>query len=131
VPVNGTEVSRRGAEVAIVIARVLDAPLTALYVSRSGSKDLQGRYRRMRSRGREQAILKDIVELAERYGHRIRTAVRADVAADLAIASQLRRGGNDLIVMGVARRVGEQLYFGDTAAAVFSKGFASILLVST
>jgi nucleotide-binding universal stress UspA family protein len=85
----------------------------------------------MRLRGREQAILNDIVELAERYGHRIRTAVRADVAADVAIASQLRRGGHDLIVMGVARRVGEPLDFGDTAAAVFRKASASILLVST
>jgi Kef-type K+ transport system membrane component KefB len=131
VPVNGTEVSRRGAEVAIVIARVLNAPVTALYVSRSGPKNRAGRYRQMRPRGREQAILKDIVELADRYGHRIRTAVRADVAADVAIAAQLRRGGNDLIVMGVARRVGDALYFGETAASVFRKAPASMLLVST
>jgi nucleotide-binding universal stress UspA family protein len=131
VPVNGTEVSRRGAEVAIVIARVLDAPLTALYVSRPPAKDgLPGRYRAMRSRGREQAILKDIVELAERYGHRIQTAVRADVAPELAITSQLRRGAHNLVVMGVARRAGDELYFGDTAGAVFRKASASMLLVS-
>ena len=131
VPVNGTEVSRRGAEVAIVIARVLDAPLTALYVSRLPARDRPGRYRETRARGREQAILKDIVEVAERYGHRIRTAVRTDVAADLAIAAEIRRGGHDLIVMGVARHVGEQLYFGDTAASVFNKAPTSILLVAT
>jgi nucleotide-binding universal stress UspA family protein len=131
VPVNGTEVSRRGAEVAIVIARVLNAPLMALYVSRSSARDRPDRNRQMRARGREQAIFKDIVELAERCGHRIRTAVRNDVAADLAITSQLRRGGHDLIVMGVARRVGEPLYFGDTAGAVFQKAPASMLLIST
>ena len=122
---------RRGAEVAIVIARVLDAPLTALYVSRLPARDRLGRYRETRARGREQAILKDIVELAERCGHRIRTAVRNDVAADLAIAAEMRRGGHDLIVMGVARHVGEQLYFGDTAASVFNKAPTSILLVAT
>jgi nucleotide-binding universal stress UspA family protein len=122
---------RRGAEVAIVIARVLDAPLTALYVSRLPARDRLGRYRETRARGREQAILKDIVELAERCGHRIRTAVRNDVAADLAIAAEMRRGGHDLIVMGVARHVGEQLYFGDIAASVFKKARASMLLVST
>ena len=37
VPVNGTEVSRRAAEVAIALARATKAPLTALYVT-SGSK---------------------------------------------------------------------------------------------
>jgi nucleotide-binding universal stress UspA family protein len=122
VPVNGTEVSRRGAEVAIVIARVLDAPLTALYVSRPPAKDgPPGRYRAMRLRGREHAILKDIVELAERCGHRIQTAVRADIDAELAISSQLRSGTHNLVVMGVARRVGDELYFGDPAALCSGK----------
>jgi K+:H+ antiporter len=131
VPVNGTDASRRGAEVAIVIARVLDAPITALYVSRSNAKDRRSRRQGILARRREQAILKDIVELADRYGHRIRTAIRADIAPDVAIASQIRRGGHDLIVMGVAQRVGEPLYFGETAASVFEKAPASMLLVST
>jgi nucleotide-binding universal stress UspA family protein len=129
--VNGTEVSRRGAEVAILIARVLDAPVTALYISRSNPRERRERYGGIRARRRERAILGDIVELAEQYGHRIATAVRDDVAPDLAILSQVRRAGNDLIVMGVARRVGETLYFGDTAASVFRNTPVSILLVST
>jgi Kef-type K+ transport system membrane component KefB/nucleotide-binding universal stress UspA family protein len=131
VPVNGTDASRRGAEIAIVIARVLDAPITALYVSRSNPKARRSRNRGIRLRRREQAILKDIVELADRYGHRVRIAVRDEIAADVAIVSQVRQGGHDLIVMGVARRVGESLYFGDTAASVFEKASASMLLVST
>src|ERR1700674_4438268 len=131
VPVNGTDASRRGAEIAIVIARVLHAPITALYVSRSNPKARRSRNRGIRLRRREQAILKDIVELADRYGHRVRIAVRDEIAADVAIVSQVRRGGHDLIVMGVARRVGESLYFGDTAASVFEKASASMLLVST
>ena len=81
--------------------------------------------------GANRRSLKDIVELADRYGHRVRIAVRDEIAADVAIVSQVRRGGHDLIVMGVARRVGESLYFGDTAASVFEKASASMLLVST
>ena len=56
VPVNGTDASRRGAEIAIVIARVLDAPITALYVSRSNPKARRSRNRGIRLRRREQAI---------------------------------------------------------------------------
>ena len=58
VPVNGTEYSRRAAEVAIAIARASHAPLTALYVAPRGRK---------RSRRYEEAILKDISKLAETY----------------------------------------------------------------
>ena len=37
-PVNGTETSRRAAEVAIVLARASGCPLTALYVAPGGKK---------------------------------------------------------------------------------------------
>ena len=39
VPVNGTDVSRRAAEVAIALARASKAPLTALYVAPGGKQD--------------------------------------------------------------------------------------------
>src|SRR5580704_15896754 len=38
VPVNGTLVSRRAAEIAIAVARVLEAPIAALYVSNANSR---------------------------------------------------------------------------------------------
>ena len=60
VPINGTATSRHAAEVAIVLARASKAPLTALYVTAGGKKT--------RSRHYEEAILKDIVALAESYG---------------------------------------------------------------
>jgi nucleotide-binding universal stress UspA family protein len=37
---------------------------------------------------------------------------------------------NDLIVLGVGRRPGDKLFFGDTAMAVFEQAPASILLVA-
>jgi nucleotide-binding universal stress UspA family protein len=41
--------------------------------------------------------------------------------------SQAKKGRHDLIVMGVQRRPGDKLFFGDTAAAVFEKSPASLL----
>lgn len=55
----------------------------------------------------------------------------ADVAADEAILGQARRLGSNLIVMGVTRRSGERLFFGETAAAVFERTPAAMLLLST
>jgi len=132
VPVTGTEVSQRAADLAIALARAADAPLTALYVSNAKPNGGRGRRRRnYRERLQEQSILKDVVERAEQYDLDIRTAVRADISPDQAIVQEAKRGGHDLIVMGVNRRTGETLNFGDTAAAVFDKADVSILFVSS
>jgi Kef-type K+ transport system membrane component KefB/nucleotide-binding universal stress UspA family protein len=130
VPVNGTEVARRGAEVAIMIARGVGAPLRLLQVSPITGRDRSERRRGMRARRREQAVLKDIATLASQQGQDIAEALHAEGAADEAILSHAGRR-NGLIVMGVARRRGEPLFFGDTASSVFEKTPASIMLVST
>ncbi len=122
VPVNGTDVSRRAAEVAIVLARVSQAPLTALYVNPGGKRG---------ARTYEEAILKDIVQLADTYDLTIRTAVRADMAPDDAILKEAARGKHNLLVMGVGRRPGEKLFFGDTAAALLEKSEGSLLFVAS
>ena len=70
------------------------------------------------SRRHEETILRDIVELAERYDTPIRTALRVDIAPEDAILRQARLGRYDLVVMGVGRPAGETLYFGKIAAAV-------------
>ena len=123
VPVNGTEMSRRAAEIAIAMARASKASLTALYVAPGGKKK--------RSRQYEEAILKDIVEIAESYELELRTTVRADVAAEEAILKELARGKHNLIVMGVGRRPGEKLFFGDTAAALLENSEKSLLFVAS
>jgi nucleotide-binding universal stress UspA family protein len=61
----------------------------------------------------------------------VKTAVRSDVAPDAAILAQAKAGGHDLIVMGVQRRPGDKLFFGDTAASVFEKSPASLLLLAS
>ena len=123
VPVNGTQVSRRAAEVAIALARATKAPLTALYVTSGSSKS--------RSRRNEEAILKDVVELAESYGIDLRTAVRGDVDPDVAIIKECERRKHNVVVMGVGRRPGEKLFFGDTAASLLEKAKMSLVFVAT
>jgi nucleotide-binding universal stress UspA family protein len=126
VPVNGTEQARRGAEIALVMARATRASLTVLYVA-----PVESGRRRRGSRRNEEAILKDIVGLAGGYNMSIRTAVLAGTAADDAILKEARRRNHNLIVMGVARRPGEKLFFGDTAAGLLSDSETSLLFVAT
>jgi Kef-type K+ transport system membrane component KefB/nucleotide-binding universal stress UspA family protein len=130
VPVNGTEPSRRAAEVAITLARASKAPLTVLYVAIRTSSRRGGR-RGIRNRSHEEAILKDIVAIADGYNMSIRTAVVAERAADEAILHELDRRNHNLVVMGVGRRPGEKLFFGDTASALLEKSQRSLLFVAT
>ena len=130
VPVHGTEVSRRAAEVAIAIARACGCPLTALYVSNPGARAAR-KGRSFRARAQEEAIVKDIVELADRYDVQTKTFVRSEVAPDQAILTESKKAGHDLIIMGVSRRPGDKLFFGDTAAAVFEQSAISIIFVAS
>jgi Kef-type K+ transport system membrane component KefB/nucleotide-binding universal stress UspA family protein len=130
VPVNGTDVSRRAAEVAIAIAHACNCPVAALYVA-LGATDSPRKRRGFRARQQEQAIMKDFVEMADRYDVKAKTAVRADQAPDKAILAELKKANHDLIIMGAGRRPGDKLFFGDTAAAVLEKSPASILFVAT
>src|SRR6476661_3233683 len=130
VPVNGTEPSRRAAEVAITLARATKAPVTVLYVAvRTATR--RGMRRGIRTRRNEEAILKDIVTIADGYNMSIRTAVVAERAADEAILSELERRNHNLVVMGVGRRPGDKLFFGDTASALLEKSVRSLLFVAT
>jgi nucleotide-binding universal stress UspA family protein len=133
VPVRGNKVSRRGAEVALALARAGAGMVTALYVM--GTVGLGAEQRRLRrptaTRRHEEAILKDVVDLADRYETSVRTLLRVDIAPEDAILRQARIGGYDLVVMGVGRPAGETLYFGKVAAAVLENSQQSILLVSS
>ena len=130
VPVNGTEPSRRAADVAITMARATKASLTVLYVAvRAAGKESVRRG--LRTRRHEEAILKDIVAIADGYNMAIRTAVLADNAADEAILNEAARRKNNLIVMGVGRRPGEKLFFGDTASSLLEDAECSLLFVAS
>jgi Kef-type K+ transport system membrane component KefB/nucleotide-binding universal stress UspA family protein len=131
VPVNGTEVSRRAAEFAIAIARAFEAPITALYVSVQKPPARGRRGLGSRARRQQQAILKDIVVLADQYDQKVKTAVRADIAADEAVLAEAKRDGHNLIIMGVGRRPGDALFFGETAAGIFERSPISVMFLSS
>jgi nucleotide-binding universal stress UspA family protein len=121
VPVNGTEPSRRAAEIAIAMARASRAPITALYVTPpSNSRS---------PRRRADGILKDIVALGDTYDVEAKTAVRSEKLPDQAILKEMSKRKHNLIVMGVERRPGEKLFFGDTATAILEKSDRSIVFV--
>jgi nucleotide-binding universal stress UspA family protein len=129
VPVNGTEQSRRAAEVAITLARATQAAITVLYVSvRSGRRAARSG---LRTRRHEEAILKDIVAIADGYNMSIRTALLEDNSTDDAIFSAAKRRKSNIIVLGVGRRPGEKLFFGDTAAAMLKDAECSLLFVAS
>jgi nucleotide-binding universal stress UspA family protein len=122
VPVNGTEVSRRAVEIALVIARPNDARVTTLYVPSGTQNSDRRRPRRGSATHRnEEAVLKEVTDLADRYGSKVRTQMRVDFPADDAILKEGQRGKCDLIILGVTRRPGETLHFGNTAAAVLER----------
>ena len=70
-------------------------------------------------------------ELADRYDTKVQTAMRVDVAAEDAILKEARRGKYDLTILGVTRRPGETLSFGNMAAAVLESSDMSILFVAS
>jgi Kef-type K+ transport system membrane component KefB/nucleotide-binding universal stress UspA family protein len=129
IPVNGTEVSRRAVEVGLALARANDAQVTALYVTRANAND-GTRKRAQATRRNELAVLKDISALADRYEVRVRSTTRANMAPNEAILRESKRG-YDLIVLGVSRRPGDTLFFGNTAAAVLDRSETSNLFVAS
>jgi len=105
------------------MARAARAPVTVLYVAPPANGG------RKRSRGMADALLKDIVALGESYDIDAKTAVRTEHTADEAVLKEVEKRKHNLIVMGVERRPGEKLFFGETATAVLEKSDRSIVFV--
>jgi Kef-type K+ transport system membrane component KefB/nucleotide-binding universal stress UspA family protein len=132
VPVTGTGYSRRGAEVALALARADQGSVTALYVAMPNRRSLHRRIPAPWAIGAdEEAILREIVELGDQMDVSVRTAVRAHIAAEDAILRQLKSGKHNAIVMGVSPRPGGTLFFGNVAAAILGKSERSVVFVSS
>ena len=131
IPVNGTEVSRRAAEIGLTLARASDAQVTALFVTRAnGGAKANSAARKRAARRNERAILKDIGALGDRYDVDIRSTTLVNLAPADAIVREAKRG-YDLVVLGVSRRPGDTLFFGDTAASVLERSDTSNLFVAS
>ena len=129
VPVNGTNVSRRGAELAVALARSSGAQVTVLHVSDPAAV---ARRRRLSAiRGVSQSAVREVVRFADQQGVVLKTASRVNIAPEDAILRQARLGRHDLIVMGVARRPGDTLAFGTVAETVLEASDRSVIFVAS
>src|SRR5579875_883791 len=131
VPFTGSQVSRRAFEIAVAIARSAQAPVTALYVSATATQDARRRPPGIRFRRDEDAVLREAVEIAERFQVTIRTVVRRRVPVGDAIERQASRGRHNLIVLGVSPSGGDTLFFGNTAMDLLERAACSLLFVSS
>jgi nucleotide-binding universal stress UspA family protein len=130
VPVNGTAHSRHGAEVALALARADHGSVTALYVA---VPSRQSWHRRLASPlpGGADATLREIVQIGDRMGVPVRTAIRRTNAPEEAILRRLNTGTHNLIVMGVSPRAGATLSFGNMASAILERAERSVVFVSS
>jgi Kef-type K+ transport system membrane component KefB/nucleotide-binding universal stress UspA family protein len=120
VPVNGTEASRRAAEVAFTLARANGAQVTVLYVTGPRDDAKRGSREGRSGRRNDKAILDDIGALAQRYAVKVRRTMPEDIAPVEAILKEAKHNC-DLIVLGANRRPGETLFLGNTAAAILDR----------
>ena len=126
-PITGSEISRRGLEVAVTLARATGARLTALYAPRDSGAETRASL----WTAADDAVLRDAVALAERYGVPVSTLVRRNMSPADAILRQAHAGEHNLVVMGVARRAGETLTLGVAADAVLARCDKSVLFVAS
>ncbi|MES0032046.1 cation:proton antiporter [Mesorhizobium sp. M0040] len=124
---NGTQVARRAADLALALARPNRARIKVLYVSQKAAK---GRRSTSVSHSREEAVLKDIADLAGRYGLHIDTAFHTRVTPDKAITREAAKGAA-IVVMVVTQRPGEDLFFGETAGAVLAACNCPVVLLAS
>lgn len=132
VPVNGADYSRRAAEVGLCLARAGSGRVTVLYVSTSPRVRTRPRWRDQLSLAdHEEEILRDILRLAEIEGVPIQTKRQAHPHPEEAILQEVATGLHSLVLLGVSRRPGEALFFGNTPQAVVDRCPVSVFLLST
>ncbi|MGN6148414.1 MAG: cation:proton antiporter domain-containing protein [Rhizomicrobium sp.] len=133
VPVNGTDASRNGAEMAFALAPPKESAVTVLHVGErpaSNGAKRTNRANKNAQKRNEKAVLEDAVKLAKRYGHSaLRTTVHTDVAPDEAILEEAKKAGVNLVVIGANRRVGDHLFLGQTVACTLKNWGGAIVLV--
>jgi len=138
VPVSGTSVSRRGAELAVALAQGSRGSVTALHIAgRSARRPLHRRFGDLFVRQDEieedpstNPITDEIVQLARAYSVNVRSAVRSHRDPDTAILREIGAGRHDVLVMGVSPRPGDPLNFGDVAASLLERAECSLVFLA-
>jgi Kef-type K+ transport system membrane component KefB/nucleotide-binding universal stress UspA family protein len=124
IPVTGNENSRRGAEVGITIARAADADVVAMSVVQREAKN------RRRLLREAKAVADEIQKVAEHLKAKLKFVRRREASTDDAILQTIERDKHDLVVMGVSRRPGDALSFGDVADVLLKEADCSLLFIA-
>ncbi|HVY58647.1 MAG TPA: cation:proton antiporter [Xanthobacteraceae bacterium] len=130
VPITGSAISRRAAEIALTLARASNTRCTALLVGAGPKPNRSQAGLRVWVRRGEAAMLKDVIELADNLNARLKTVARTDEPPEEAVFREAKRGDHNLIVMGVSRRPGEELFFGEAAMILLQNDELSVLFVA-
>jgi len=135
VPVTGTAVSRKGAELAIALAQGSRGRLAALYVAASAEGYAQNGLRGNRNAEQTQqvsrAAIDEIVALGKHYGVSVQGLIRRRETAQSAILREVRAGRFNLVVLGVSPRPGDQLFFGEVAADLLANAPCSLVFLTS
>jgi Kef-type K+ transport system membrane component KefB/nucleotide-binding universal stress UspA family protein len=135
VPITGTPVSRRGAELAVALAEGSKGRVAALHVGGASPEQhhqWSSRFGAALAPDRvANAAIRDVVELGRSYGVDVRGIARSRRAAQDVIRREIEYGGFNLLVIGVSPRPDEQLFFGEVAAALLDTARCSIVFLST
>jgi Kef-type K+ transport system membrane component KefB/nucleotide-binding universal stress UspA family protein len=132
VPVSGTTLARQGAELAVMLAHASRGSVTALYAD--GSREPVLRWPKhlgsaIAPRSTANASINEIVELGQHYGVEVRGRIRKTPSAARALLHEVSRLEPDLLVMAVAPRAGNQLFFGELAAQMLADVHCSLLFL--
>jgi Kef-type K+ transport system membrane component KefB/nucleotide-binding universal stress UspA family protein len=129
VPVTGSEVSRHGAELGLALAKAAGGQITALTVLPPSAGATRERLSNNRTLDAAE-MAKEINRIADAMEQPVQIARRADLSAEDAILREARRGRHDVILLGVSRRPGERLSFGDVASALLEAADRSLVFMA-
>jgi Kef-type K+ transport system membrane component KefB/nucleotide-binding universal stress UspA family protein len=138
VPVSGTGVSRRGAELAVALAQGSRGSVTALHIAGRNARPplhrrlgaLFGRQDEVYEEPSNNPITEEIVQLARAYSVNVRSVVRSHRDAQTAILREIGTGRHDMLVMGVSPRPGDPLNFGDVASVLLERAECSLVFLA-
>jgi Kef-type K+ transport system membrane component KefB/nucleotide-binding universal stress UspA family protein len=114
IAINGTDVSRRGAELAFALVPPKNSSIRALHVPERAVLDEVSGGKRLDRWKTERAILGDVTELGHHYGFEVKARIRRHTSAGDAILREAIHAHADLVVVGAHRRVGKTLFLGKT-----------------
>ncbi len=124
IPVSGNQNARRGAELAITLAKSAQAEVAALSIIEREKTNKQQLRREM------QAVTEGITKVATYLKAKVKITIRTDADAGTAILETIKRGKFDLVAMGVSRRPGEKLSFGNVADVLLKEAKCSLVFMA-